>query len=390
MARRNPNHGLLPLRRVLSKIDNPQDHIPVVHIAGTNGKGSVSNDISEILQASGRKVGLFTSPHIAIHRDRMRIQGRCISQEQYLVYLEQFLPSILEENLGMFEITFLIAMQWFYDQKIDIAIVECGLGGRLDSTNVIASPVLTVLTTIGKDHTAILGERYEQIAFEKAGIMRPYTTCIVGKVPEKARKIIQKHGERLHSPIQYVENYRNTGKGIFIWEGDTYSLSMEAEYQKQNAIVALAAVRYLGVDIHSTITKNALAMAQWAGRFEKMRDHPAIYIDGAHNEAGMKALLQNYESLSHPIISVFSALRDKPGRKMAGMLKEKSDVLIVTSFESSRSDTIEDLTIQGAMPIEQWQEAVEIAIRKAEKCGTVVITGSLYFISEARKYFTKK
>jgi dihydrofolate synthase/folylpolyglutamate synthase len=386
MSRRNPNHGLAPLKRVLGAIGDPQDALHTIHIAGTNGKGSVTNDLKEILKAHGYKVGMFTSPHLVSHRDRIRINDNWISEEEFQKYLDAYLDAILREDLGMFEIDCLIAFAWFKDQKVDYALIECGLGGRLDNTNVIAHPELAVVTTVAYDHMNILGSRLPQIAFEKAGIIQKRTVCLVGALPQKVLPVFMHRAERMQASLVQCPPFYSHGPRRLYFDHDEYELSSLAEYQKYNAALALEGAKLLGIDIHTDLTKQALYNAHWAGRFEIVNRKPLIILDGAHNEEGMHALIASMQQLPHPITAVFSALKDKPGQAMAQMLKENCDRLIITQFAGTRADSLHHLMIDGSEAEMTWQDAIEKAKRETVLEGSIVITGSLYFISLARKY----
>lgn len=389
MSRKNRNHGLGPIKRVLAKLGNPQDAVHTVHIAGTNGKGSVTNDLKEILMAHGYKVGMFTSPHLVSHRDRIRINDTWISEEVFHQYLMENIKDVEEEDLGMFEIDCLIAFAWFAEEKVDYALIECGLGGRLDNTNVIARPDLSIITTIAYDHMNILGNRLEQIAFEKAGIIQKNTTCLLGYLPSQVYPVIARRSDRIHAKMVCCPGYDDLGREELRFDHDTYRLSSLASYQKKNAAVALEAAELLGVNIHDPFTKDALYEAQWAGRFEIVQKDPLVILDGAHNEEGMKALIGSFAKLPRPITVVFSALKDKPGQTMAELLKENSNRLLVTQFTNPRADALAGLEVPGCETFASWQEAVKTACIETPSSGSVVITGSLYFVSLARKQFVK-
>ncbi|MCH3960691.1 MAG: bifunctional folylpolyglutamate synthase/dihydrofolate synthase [Solobacterium sp.] len=386
MSRRNPNHGLAPLKRVLASIGDPQDALCTIHIAGTNGKGSVTNDLKEILKAHGYKVGMFTSPHLVSHRDRIRINDDWISEEVFQKYLDVYLDAILREDLGMFEIDCLIAFSWFKDQKVDYALIECGLGGRLDNTNVIAHPSLAIVTTVAYDHMNILGGRLQQIAFEKAGIIQKRSVCLIGHLPQNTLPVFRRKADRMQASLVQCPPFYDRGPQRFCFDQDEYEVSSFAAYQKYNAALALEGAKLLGISIHTDLTKQALYNAHWAGRFEIVSRKPLIILDGAHNEEGMHALIASMQPLPHPITAVFSALKDKPGQAMAQMLKENCDRLIITQFAGTRADSLADLMIAGCEAETSWQDAIEKAKRETAPEGSIVITGSLYFISLARKY----
>lgn len=385
MRRKNHNHGLTPLKEVLKKHGNPQKGLPVIHVAGTNGKGSVCCYIRDVLALHGYKVGFFTSPHLVSHYDRIRINDEWIDENTYNRYLNKYLDDILAWNLGMFEITVLIAVTYFRDQKVDYAIMECGLGGRLDSTNVLDDPLISVITTIGSDHGAILGTRQEQVAFEKAGIIRKGVPVCIGYVTKKAETVIRLVAERKKAPFTFLRKYRSLSEDSMETENDIYVLHGNSQYQKDNAALALHVLKQLGVDIHDVKTHAAVRKMEWAGRFEKVSEEPDIYLDGAHNREGVRALLRNYAYLNRPVITVFSSLGDKPGKEMAEMLKQNSDTLIITSIANDRFVSMDSMAVENCMEIKDEMEAVNMAKKIAGERGTVIICGSLYFVSDMRK-----
>ena len=389
MRRRNPNHGLEPIRQVLARHGNPQNDLKFIHVAGTNGKGSVCCYIRDVLMAHGYRTGMFTSPHLIHHFDRITIDGKWITKDEYQHILDACIDDIIELNLGMFEIALLIALLHFKKQKTDYVVLECGLGGRLDNTNVIPSPVISVITTIGSDHAALLGNRVQQVAFEKAGIIREHVPVCVGLVSRKARGVIASVANRKHAPITFMKQVQVTGQNAFKYDHDVYELSSAAFYQKENALLALRVLKSIGIDIHDDATKQALHESSWKGRFEKVGTHPAIYLDGAHNKEGIEALVRNYSGLNRPVITVFSALKDKPGRWMASKLSQVSDELIITSINNGRFDSMDSLSIDGAVMVADENQAVDQAVKLAGENGTVVICGSLYFISDIRKRWKK-
>ena len=335
--------------------------------------------------ANGYRTGMFTSPHLIHHFDRITIDGKWITKNEYQHILDACIDDIIELNLGMFEIALLIALLHFKKQKTDYVVLECGLGGRLDNTNVIPSPVISVITTIGSDHAALLGNRVQQVAFEKAGIIKEHVPVCVGLVSRKARGVIASVANRKHAPITFMKQVQVTGQNAFTYDHDVYELSSAAVYQKENALLALRVLKSIGIDIHDDATKQALHESSWKGRFEKVGTHPAIYLDGAHNKEGIEALVRNYSGLNRPVITVFSALKDKPGRWMASKLSQVSDELIITSINNGRFDSMDSLSIDGAAMVADENQAVDQAVKLAGENGTVVICGSLYFISDIRK-----
>ena len=381
MSRKNRRHGLLPMKKALEEIGNPEKDLRIVHIAGTNGKGSTVNYLKDILVISGYKVATFTSPHLVSHYDRIRINDEWIKEKSFNYYLKKYKDIIEKYDLGMFEIDLLIALSYFARQKVDYMLMETGLGGRLDYTNAIDNKMIEVITSIGIDHTDFLGERLEQIAYEKAGIIKKYSTIVLGsKINDKALRIIKIQADKKHANL--IKNkYRKTGKYSFIFDEEEYEIT-GARYQKNNAALALEVAKVLGINIKSDKVKKAIKTSMWAGRFEKLKDKPNIIVDGAHNLEGALALKESIHDLPKPIITVFASLKDKPGNEMLKLLGECSDEIIVTEFDNPRIRFIEDY--DGYLRIKDYREAINIAISKAEN-GSVVITGSLYFISLVRE-----
>ena len=385
MARRSRSHGLLPIRTVLEKYGNPQDRMKVIQVAGTNGKGSTVNYLRDILMSLGYSVGTFTSPHLVHHFDRIRINGEWISEERFNRYVEEMTDDIYEYDLGMFEIDTLISLRWFLEKKVDYAILECGIGGRLSNTNVMKKPELSIITTIGFDHMQMLGSRIQQIAFEKAGIIQPYSPCAIGFLLPEAEEIIRRRAYACHACISSPKRwYRDLGEHAFVYRDQVYAIG-GGSYQKHNAALALHSAWLLGMDVSDERVIETIAASEWAGRFETVSENPLIILDGAHNEEGVRALCESVASLPRPLRIVFSALRDKPGRKMAEMLKGCCERLYVTCFEYYRADSLEDLSVEGAVSESDWKKAIGKAVAFAEG-GSTVITGSLYFISDVREY----
>lgn len=388
MQRRNLNHGLAPLQSVLSTVGNPQNKLRCIHVAGTNGKGSTCNFIKDMLVASGYTVGMFTSPHLITHRDRIRINDTYISEETFAMYLHQQQQQIEQNHLGMFEIDTLIAFLWFYEQQVDYAIIECGVGGRLDSTNLIASPALCVVTSIGYDHTQILGHRIQQIAYEKAGIIKPHTKCVIGNIDCLSKRIVTLVAQRNKARYMFLKPIQIKKDNTFLFDEDVYTLQSQPLYQIHNASLALLALKALCIDIHTKAIHQALYSSHWLGRFEVVHQHPTVIIDGAHNPQGIEALCQSMTTLQKPIICVFSALKDKDVHAMTTKLQKYCDSLILCEFDNERRDTLQHMYVAGAIKEQDYQKAIQKAMEMCQN-GTVIITGSLYFISVVRNFFIK-
>ena len=359
-ARHNFHHGFDHFQRFMASQGDPQDQLRAIHVAGTNGKGSTVSYLASVLREAGYTVGTFTSPHLVAHQDRIRIQEHWIDDVTFVRYVDTYRDLLEQWDLAMFEIDFFFACLWFIEQKVDIAVIEVGLGGLLDSTNTLHHPLCSVIVSIGLDHMERLGSTEEAIALQKAGIIKPAVTV--------------QPGSEVH----------------FTLEDQTYTLQTRAQYQARNAAVALTCLRALKQQGELTLSEEALReglrKAVWAGRFEVLQEHPLTIIDGAHNAPGIEALCTSVKDLPHPRVIVFTALKDKETEVMAKQLKQISDSLIITQFDYFRAQTGAQLMIEGSELIEDWKTAVRTARNKAGAEGTVVITGSLYFISEVRAW----
>lgn len=375
-------------KALLENLGNPQHQLKTVHIAGTNGKGSTTNYLRAILQTSGLRVGTFTSPHLEVHNDRIRINDQFITDEQLLHYGNRFADLIEENNLSMFEIDMLIATHYFLDQNVDIALFEVGLGGRLDATNVII-PLVSLITTIGFDHMDILGDTLDLISMEKAGIVKDGIPLYTSEDKSECLDVFKNVCMERNATFNLIKEAQNIEleNGIsFDYEGLSIHLNTSALYQVKNASLAIEAALYLrrfyGISNEDII--NGLKETQWKGRFELVSESPRIIIDGAHNTHGISALIESAKYLPKPLVIVFSALRDKETDAMLDGLLSIADDVIVTEFEFYRAASLDMLRHGNVLAIQDNHEAIEKGI-KLSTGGTCLITGSLYFISQVRQ-----
>ncbi len=385
MTRHGKGTGLARFIEILHEYGDPQDAFRSVHVAGTNGKGSTCNYLKDIFTALGYRTGLFTSPHLDEHRDRIRINDELIPPDRYLGYVNALYERIEAEKLSMFESVSLICFLYFRDEQVDIAVIETGLGGLLDMTNALHQPLLSVITSIGYDHMHVLGDTLEEIAAQKAGIIKEDGRVAAGVMPEEALAVIRDTAARKHAEFRQMKPYVNVSERSFELEGTLYTLSTSAQYQKNNAALALTAAEMLGVNIHDELIVMAVRNSLWHGRFETVCEDPHIVTDGAHNEEGIRALAASVGSLQKPVICVFTAMKDKQGPLMERMLEEVCDRMIITEIPYYRSDSGEHLNPGDQLVIPDYREAIDTAIRECGG-GTVLICGSLYFVSYAREY----
>ena len=390
-ARRNQHHGLKHFKACLQQLSNPQEDLHCIHIAGTNGKGSTTNYLRAMLQNANYRVGTFTSPYLITHLDRIRINDQYMEEAIFLDFVNTYYDKFVEWDLGMFETDMILACLYFKLKKVDLVLFEVGLGGRLDSTNVI-HPYASVITNIGLDHTAILGDTYAQIAFEKAGIIKDGIPLFTAETRPVCLQVFEEQVQTHHTQMHPLETIEVCSEApiIFRYQNVEYQLATSALYQIKNAALALMVITYLKQQGIIHITREqmqaALAHTQWLGRYEIVQEHPRIIIDGAHNPAGIQALCESIKKEGEVAI-LFSALKDKNFEDMIDLLTQVSKDITITHFENARSFDLSTLRKrEGVAIIEDYQEALSMMLQKKK---TIIITGSLYFISEIRRYFKK-
>ncbi len=380
--------GLKLFKQCMEDLNNPQLQLKCVHVAGTNGKGSVSNYVTSVLIESDFKVGLYTSPFLITHHDRFRINHCSIDSEPLLHYINRSLPYWEPYSLTMFEIDTLIAIWYFIDQHVDWAVFEVGLGGRLDATNVII-PEVSIITTIGYDHMDLLGDTLAEIAYEKAGIIKENVPIVTFNKSKEVFDVIFQVANQRHAPLITTSHIQPLIEDLFEqtfrYDGHIIELSSGASYQRLNAALAFETCQYLSTQ-YPQITIDSilkgLKQAKWPGRFDAISKDPLIVVDGAHNEEGIIALVENFKRLPKPIIVVFAALVDKPTDKMLALLKDYANHVIVTEFDFYRAQKAKLLAYDESFEvIENYKKALNKAIMMSNK-GCVVVCGSLYFISQ--------
>lgn len=321
-------------------LNNPERKFKSIHIAGTNGKGSVSHMLASVFQAAGYKTGLYTSPHLKDFRERIKVNGEWIPQEFIIEFTEKIMPEIDRIEPSFFEITVAMAFEYFASERVDIAIIETGLGGRLDSTNVI-QPELSVITNIGADHMNLLGDTIEKIAREKAGIIKPDTPVVVGQVTPETRSIFEQHADQQNAKLTIASEVRHATE----WEWKShelivsvarehhqtkqvYHLDLPGLYQVQNLLTALTALDVMhsigwNIDehhIHEGL-KNVRKLTGLHGRWEIIHQSPLIVLDVAHNEDGIKMLTRQIEVTDHHNLHIIIGMvKDKEISKALSLL----------------------------------------------------------------------
>ncbi|GLB58386.1 bifunctional folylpolyglutamate synthase/dihydrofolate synthase [Cytobacillus sp. NCCP-133] len=406
--------GLQRMEWMMDRLGHPERRIKSVHIGGTNGKGSTVTFLRSILQEAGYSVGTFTSPYFEQFNERISLNGVPIKDEDIVRLANDIYPLAAElENTELggpteFEIITAMAFQYFgHVHPPDIVLFEVGLGGRYDSTNIIY-PILSIITSIGLDHTAILGDTYEKIAFEKAGIIKPGVSVITGVKQEEALTVIKDQAFEKKAPVYQLGNEFSIGGHQSLARGEFFNLNtvfeeysgletgMSGKHQTENASLAVMAAELL-LNFYSFLIgdehiRAGLKKAYWPGRFEILSEDPFVIIDGAHNEEGITALTaelaNRFQDKRKKL--VFAALSDKKLDKMIGSLDFTADQIAFTEFNFPRASRAEELyaisTNRHKHYQKDWKLLLENELKETDKDSILVVTGSLYFLSEIKPY----
>ncbi len=406
--------GLARMEWMMEKLGHPERKMKTVHIGGTNGKGSTVTYLRCILEAAGYSVGTFTSPYIEQFNERISVNGKPIRDEEIRDLTNVILPLAeeLEETElgGPTEFEVITAMSFYYFaniNQVDIVLYEVGLGGRFDSTNII-HPMASIITNIGLDHTNILGHTYEEIAFEKAGIIKEGTPVFTAVKNASALEVIEQQAEISHAPLYRLNQEFLVTSHSPLATGEVFTLknkqitweqleiSMIGQHQTENAALAVMAARSINHEDDFSISENAirtgLMKAYWPGRFDILSKNPLVIMDGAHNDEGIAALvheLSNRYSMSN-IHIVFAALKDKKLDQMIAQLDSIADKISFVTFDFPRAAEAIDLysisKSNNKVIVENWESYLGKIIQKMDQNQVLVVTGSLYFISEAKPY----
>jgi dihydrofolate synthase/folylpolyglutamate synthase len=381
--------GLERITRLLGALGNPERSCRWVHVAGTNGKGSTSAMIEAGLRAAGVRTGLYTSPHLVEPTERIQIRGEAINQGQFAeacTEIHETAERMLETgDLDLhptyFETVTAMAFLLYSRADLDIVVLEVGLGGRLDATNVV-TPDLCVITPIDFDHQFFLGNTIAQIAAEKAGILKPDVPAVFAEQSLEAEMVLRAHarGQYTLSREWAVTDLEIDARGSrFLLRGQEVICPLAGEHQVENARTAAIALHQLGVP------PDGIAMTRWPGRLERVSEHPEIILDGAHNPGGTRALAR-YIQRFYPgrrIWLVYGVMRDKAVDEMAALLFPLADRVILTAPANSRALDPEKIPAPGAAVTHSVQEAIVLA-REAKHDDVIFITGSLFVVGEAR------
>ena len=408
-------HTLEHTKTFLKRLGNPAADRKIVHVAGTNGKGSVCAYLQAILMAEGKRTGFFTSPHLVSVNERIRVDNIQIDNETFLKVFRKVLKIVRQmvedgiEHPSYFEFLFGMGMTAFAETDVEYIILETGLGGRLDATNAIDNPALAIITSISLDHTAILGDTIEKIAGEKAGIIKPGVPVFFDGSSKKAAEVIKaKASEQGVSCREVTKNAYEIQKvhrkyiafsRRSAYDKDViFQVPMCGCYQAMNAELALEASEYLlaGEEIHMDRWKEALAELHWEGRMERVGAH--ITVDGAHNPGAMEAFVESVKALDESergeMVLLFSAVSDKKYDQMIEYLCENLDVkaYVVTQIEDERGVPAEELadvfrryTDRPVYCKERLEDAVRTAMNERGETGEIYCLGSLYLVGMMKK-----
>ncbi len=404
---------LTRITKLCEILGNPQDRCKFIHIAGTNGKGSVSAFIHSALMDAGLKTGLFTSPFIYDFNERIQINGESISDEKLIAVMERVKCATEQmisegfEHPTEFELITACAFLYFEEEKCDIAVLEVGLGGILDSTNVIKSPLASVITSISYDHTEYLGNTLEEIAKNKCGIIKENSYVISYPIQQdEVLSVIEKTCEEKKSEFIIpnlskleIRNVSLSGNE-FVYKGTSYKTALIGKYQIYNAIAAISALETLsncGYKITAENIQNGIEHAKWPARFEILRKEPFVIADGSHNEGGMASFVKEASKLldSKKTVCVFGMLKDKEYDKCLKLLSQISDTVIVTEVDSPRFETAENLSatakkyFKNVYSEKENSEAVKKAKEIADDDGVIVALGSLYMMKNIKEAVDK-
>ncbi len=409
IARFGSKLGLENIRNLMRLLGDPQEKLKFVHVAGTNGKGSTVAFLNSVLMKAGYRTGMYTSPFVERFSERIRVYGEEIGEEDFARLATKVRCAAVkmkEEGIGEpteFEIISAIAFLYFFEQKCDICILEVGLGGRLDATNVINKPLLCMITPISYDHTEILGDTLEKIAFEKAGIIKKNSTVLVHPQEDGVLKVFEDVCRQKEAELKICKLPKGYLKadpdGVdFETYGITCHISLLGDYQINNASMAVKAAQILcekGFDIKEEDIKNGLSSAEWPARFELIRKDPCVFIDGSHNAEGMERLASSLRLYfpDRQIVFIIGILKDKDYKRMLDTILPLAKTVYTVTVPSDRTLKADELLSEVKKRTAVYAEAVgdpitayKKAIKKAGSTDVICACGSLYYVGIIRSF----
>ena len=406
---RGSRPGLERIRVLCDLLGNPQDALSFVHVAGTNGKGSVCAMLSEIFQCAGYCTGTFTSPYVYRFNERIAVDDTPISDIRLAEVIEKIRPVAerMEDPPTEFELITAAAFLYFQEEQCRIVVLETGLGGRLDSTNIIKTPAATVITGIGLDHTVQLGSTIAEIAKEKAGIIKPGCPVILGSSEEEVAQVVEEKATFLNAPVYPVDftklrieemSLKGTRFSI-AGENQPYHLRLLGKYQPRNAVIAIETARVLGLSEESI--RSGIENARWPARFEILRRNPLVIFDGGHNPQGIAAVVETAEILFPNKVNILTGvMADKEYITMARELRSIAANVFCVTPENARALPAREYAVvfakagMSARAVECMEDALEAAMEKSRTDGRpLLIVGSLYMykdVLESLEYLEEK
>jgi len=398
--------GLTAITALLSRLGNPQNSYKTILIAGTNGKGSTAAMTSSILCSAGYKVGLYTSPHLVDVRERIVINGKKISLKEFNRTIA-YVKDKKEQLVTYFEFLTAVAYVYFQRQKVDIAVLEVGLGGRLDATNV-CKPMVSVITNIAFDHIDYLGNTLDSIAREKAGIIKQKGVCITAAKQKKVLEVLKNVCLRRRAKLYCLNSdikIKKQKDGFLNYQGlyrnlKNLKIPLQGDHQLSNAALALAAIELCakkGFNIADTAIYAGLKNTHWEARLEVLQNQPLFLLDGAHNPAGISVLCRSFKKgfSYRRLILIFGALADKDYRRMLQKIVPLASIIILTQLKTKRAVPVNDImeTVKKmgypAIVTENVKQAIERAQALAKKQDLICATGSFYLAGEVKQAFPK-
>lgn len=364
------------IKIICNHINNPHEKIKFIHIGGTNGKGSTANILSEILKKQKLKIGLYTSPHYQDFRERIQINNKKIDKKFVTNFIQKINPIFKKINPSFFEVTVALAFYYFYKKKVDLAIVEVGLGGRLDSTNII-NPIVSVITNVSLDHTNILGNNIKKIAYEKAGIIKPATPVIIGRKQKEIKNIFINQAKKENSKIIFAKNY---------------NLNIKPKYQNENintVINILELLKNQGYNIKlNTIISKIDKEKEVIGRWNIINTAPLTIMDSAHNIDGIKNIIKETHNIKHKTLHiVFGCSNDKNVKNLLTILPKKAKYYfcqanVIRSYSYKKFAELAASLKLSYNLIKDPKKALKQAKDNATKDDLIIIFGSIFIIGE--------
>ncbi|NQX78772.1 MAG: bifunctional folylpolyglutamate synthase/dihydrofolate synthase [Gilvibacter sp.] len=371
-------------RALCEHLGNPEQGFKSIHVAGTNGKGSCSHMLASVLMAAGYKVGLYTSPHLKDFRERIKINGKPIGKRAVVQFVAAHKDFFEQQQLSFFEMTVGMAFKYFEEEQVDIAVVEVGLGGRLDSTNVI-SPEVGIITNIGFDHMQFLGNTLESIAAEKAGIIKPGIPVVIGETTPETKKVFKTKAQDVGAPIFYAEDHPFS----------SYPLDLKGDYQKQNSrtvLIALEQLKKRGFNVPDVAIKMGLSQVikttGLLGRWQQLGESPTIIADTAHNKEGLTIVLNQLKNASYDQLHlVLGFVSDKKVADLVVMFPENAryyfcQAKIPRAMDAQELRTIFQAQGRNGKVYSSVGRALGAAKRKASKTDLIYVGGSTFTVAE--------